>query len=390
MLAILLDAIKTREDQPSKDRLALTPIVGECEELDRVTARGYVSLRVCGVSGCAAFGCCTALNCFRAFALRIQALTAFGGFSRLVGCFCLFPLSAHCEQLRVSLFLRPVLLLVVEYLFVAPLAGAARGGGVGLVCEGVGLALAGLHVEGEGAHRQGRRSFVSVVLMLVAAALFATGGGILVNQMWWSDHRASGVMSHNLSVWDEAHADQPKVTTVASVKHYDDPPGSASIPPEGNAYGVLHVPSWDHMRIPASSGYDQETILDNGWLGFDPQAAYPGTTGVAVGFGHRRTNGSNLFGIDRFQAGDHVIMETESAWIVFDYADSSIIEPTDVEAAYSAPSGYPSDGRYLNLVTCTSTAFGAYGNDHRHVARFVMSYWVDKSEGVPAELGGDR
>lgn len=283
-----------------------------------------------------------------------------------------------------------MLLLVVEYLFVAPLAGAACCGVGGAFCEGVGPVLAGLHVEGEGAHRQGKRSFVSVVLMLVAAALFATGGGILVNQMWWSDHRASGVMSHNLSVWDEAHADQPKVTTVASAKHYDDPPGSASIPPEGNAYGVLHVPSWGHMRIPASSGYDQETILDNGWLGFDPQAAYPGTTGVAVGFGHRRTNGSNLFGIDRFQAGDHVIMETESAWIVFDYADSSIIEPTDVEAAYSAPSGYPSDGRYLNLVTCTSTAFGAYGNDHRHVARFVMSYWVDKSEGVPAELGGDR
>ena len=102
MLAALLDAIKTREDQPSKDRLALTPIVGECEELDRVTARGYVSLRVCGASGCAAFGCCTALNCFRAFALGTQALTAFGGFSRRVGCFCLFPLSAHCEQLRVS------------------------------------------------------------------------------------------------------------------------------------------------------------------------------------------------------------------------------------------------------------------------------------------------
>lgn len=128
MLAVLLDAIKTREDQPSKDRLALTPIVGECEELDRVTARGCLSLRVCGVSGCAALGCCTALNCFRAFALRIQALTAFGGFSRLVGCFCLFPLSAHCEQLRVFFFCSPVLLLVVEYLFVAPLAGAARGG----------------------------------------------------------------------------------------------------------------------------------------------------------------------------------------------------------------------------------------------------------------------
>ena len=96
VLAVLLDAIKIREDQPSKDRLALTPVVGECEELDRVTVGGCVSLRVCGVSGCAAFSCCTALNCFRAFALGIQALAAFGGFSRLVGCFCLFPLSAHC------------------------------------------------------------------------------------------------------------------------------------------------------------------------------------------------------------------------------------------------------------------------------------------------------
>ena len=47
-LAVLLDAIETREDQPSKDRLALTPFVGECEELDRVTVRGYVSLCVCG------------------------------------------------------------------------------------------------------------------------------------------------------------------------------------------------------------------------------------------------------------------------------------------------------------------------------------------------------
>ena len=120
--------LRQEKISPSKDRLALTPIVGECKELDRVTARGYVSLRVCGVSGCAALGCCTALNCFRAFALRIQALTAFGGFSRLVGCFCLFPLSAHVEQLRVFFFLRHVLLSVVEYLFVAPLAGAARCG----------------------------------------------------------------------------------------------------------------------------------------------------------------------------------------------------------------------------------------------------------------------
>ncbi len=55
---------------------------------------------------------------------------------------------------------------------------------------------------------------------------------------------------------------------------------------------MLHVPSWDHMRIPASSGYDQETILDNGWLGFDPQAAYPGATGVAVGWVTVATNGN--------------------------------------------------------------------------------------------------
>lgn len=253
-----------------------------------------------------------------------------------------------------------------------------------------GVCMPGLHAPGGGAHRRRGRSRLSVFLMALAAVLFMAGGGMIVNQLWWSDHRATGIMSHNLSVWDETHADQPKVTTVASVKRYDDPAGSSAVPPEGSAYGVLHVPSWDHMRIPASSGYDQKTILDNGWLGFDPQSAYPGTSGVAVGFGHRRTNGSNLFGIDRFQAGDHVIMETESAWIVFDYADSSIIEPTDVEAAYSAPSGYPHDGRYLNLVTCTSTTFGAYGNDHRHVARFVMSYWADKSDGVPAELGGDR
>lgn len=125
--------LRQEKISPSKDRLALTPIVGECKELDRVTVRGCVSLRVCGVSGCAAFGCCTALNCFRAFALGIQALTAFGGFSRLVGCFCLFPLSAHVEQLRVSFFCSPVLLLVVDYLFVAPLSGAARGG-VGGAC----------------------------------------------------------------------------------------------------------------------------------------------------------------------------------------------------------------------------------------------------------------
>ena len=120
--------LRQEKISPSKDGLALTPIVGECEELDRVTVRGCVSLRVCGASGCAALGCCTALNCFRAFALGIQALTAFGGFSRLVGCFCLFPLSAHVEQLRVFFFLRHVLLSVVEYLFVAPLAGAARCG----------------------------------------------------------------------------------------------------------------------------------------------------------------------------------------------------------------------------------------------------------------------
>lgn len=55
------------------------------------------------------------------------------GFSSLLLVVLLVSFECPLEQLRVSLFLRPVLLLVVEYLFVAPLAGAARGG-VGGAC----------------------------------------------------------------------------------------------------------------------------------------------------------------------------------------------------------------------------------------------------------------
>lgn len=128
MLAVLLDAIETREDQPSKDRLALTPIVGECEELDRVTVRGCVSLRVCGASGCAAFWLLHRPQLFSCVCARDTGINSLWRVLSSCWLFCLFPLSAHVEQLRVFFFLWPVLLLVVEYLFVAPLAGAARGG----------------------------------------------------------------------------------------------------------------------------------------------------------------------------------------------------------------------------------------------------------------------
>ncbi len=105
------------------------------------------------------------------------------------------------------------------------------------------------------------------------------------------------------------------------------------------------------MRIPASSGSRSETILDNWVAGFRPASPRTPAPGVARWFwSSARTE--QPVGIDRFQAGDHVIDCVR-------LRGRGIIEPTDVEAAYSAPSGYPSDGRYLNLVTCTSTAFGA-------------------------------
>lgn len=230
-----------------------------------------------------------------------------------------------------------------------------------------------------------KRKWGSRLLSAFAVLCMAGGAGLL----WWNEYGLEGEAPANiasyLEQWDAEHGDAPESTDVPPVRNYDDPQGSDDRPEYGTMYGVLHVPSWNHMRIPTFRGSDQAD-LDKGWLGIDEDSPYPGRTGVSVGFGHRRTNGSNLRRIDELEPGDHVILETDSAYIVFDHVETEMILPTDVEKAYSRPSGRPEDGRYLNLVTCTSAQWGAYGNDHRYVARFQMNYWVSKSDGVAPEL----
>lgn len=166
-------------------------------------------------------------------------------------------------------------------------------------------------------------------------------------------------------------------------RHRTDAPPPVGDVPIGEVYGVLHVPTWQWMRMPIAQGVEQ-WILDKGYAGHYPQTAQAGEIGNFSLAGHRRTYGNNFRQIDRLRRGDRLIVETAKAYIVYGVESHEIVWPTDVQVVAPVPDrpGVTPTERWMTLTTCHPE----YGNTQRYIVHAKFRYWTAKSDGVPDEL----
>lgn len=215
---------------------------------------------------------------------------------------------------------------------------------------------------------------------LICAGVLLMGYAAWMN--WGTDIGVPQKMTSAVQAFQETSPSSPSTQPESSDIRTDAPP-SPRDKKVGEAIGVLHVPSWG-MEIPVIEG-STPYILDQGNAGHYEGTAGAGEVGNFALAGHRRTYGHNFRHLDMIGAGDVVVMETEDAWLIYEWRSSDVVDPKDVAVIYPVPNepiGTTPTERLLTMTTC----WPEYGNSERLVAHFVLDHWVPKSAGTPTEI----
>ena len=160
-----------------------------------------------------------------------------------------------------------------------------------------------------------------------------------------------------------------------------DPPSERWNASEDELLGYLRVPSWgDDFRLPIIEGVGQR-VLDRMGAGHYPDSAWAGETGNMVLAGHAVYTA--MAHVGDLKAGDLVFVEGVDHWYEYRVgADPHIVDETDLSILAQG------SGRTLTMFTCWP-AMAATHQTHRMVAVAEFVGWIDKDDGVPAELAED-
>ena len=227
-------------------------------------------------------------------------------------------------------------------------------------------------------------NIVGVVGELLITFAFIVGL-FSVWQLYWTTYEVSGQVSQTIASYEDSH--QPAKRTLGEVRT-DDPPEFTREVGDGEVYGLIHVPTWDWMKIPLAEG-TTSYVLDQGWAGHYDMTTQPGGVGNFSVAGHRRTYGNNFRWIDRLTQGDKVVVEVDDRYLVYSMVSSEIIDATDpTQMRVVAPviddlswSETPTE-RWMTMTTCHPE----YGNWQRYIVHLKFESWTPKDTGVPAEL----
>ncbi len=236
--------------------------------------------------------------------------------------------------------------------------------------------------------QEGSRGGIGVAALGVLGELLITVAVVLglfvFWQLYWTDWQTEGGRDQAVQQFEQEH---PVAGPVLGERRTDAPP-VPDTPADGGVYGVLHVPSWDWMRIPLAEG-TADTVLDQGYAGHYATTAQVGDVGNFSVAAHRRTYASNFRHIDRLAPGDTVVMETAAAYVVYtvdsheiveadDPTNNRVIAPVIGDASFSQ---IPTE-RWMTMTTCHPE----YGNSQRYIVHLRFDSWTPKDTGLPQEL----
>ncbi len=140
----------------------------------------------------------------------------------------------------------------------------------------------------------------------------------------------------------------------------------------GDIFAKIRIPRFgdDYVRNIAE-GTSVTKVLNTVGIGHYVGTAMPGEVGNFALAGHRSGNGGPMRNIDKFQAGDQVIVETTTDTYNYRYLESAIVKPDALGVIAEVPEGLSSamvNGKYLTLTTCTPI----YVNTERYIAWFEL------------------
>lgn len=127
--------------------------------------------------------------------------------------------------------------------------------------------------------------------------------------------------------------------------------------------------------------------MDYGSFGHYPDTAFPGEVGNFATAAHRQTYGAPMRAVEDLQIGDSMIVETADAYLVYKVTESYVVWPEESDVVAPVPrepEAAPTE-RILTVTTCHPP----FVSNQRWVIHATLDHWVDRTDGLPAELIGE-
>ncbi|MFG2573525.1 class E sortase [Streptomyces sp. NPDC048481] len=197
--------------------------------------------------------------------------------------------------------------------------------------------------------QRARRPSAAVVASRAVGEVFITTGVLMLlfvtYQLWWTNVRAHAQADREASSLQDDWASGK---------------GAPGVFSPGQGFAILHIPRLD-VVVPIAEGVSNKKVLDKGMVGHYGEGALTtampdaktGNFGLA---GHRNTHGEPFRYINRLQAGDDIVVETQNEYFVYKMASSlPVTSPDNTSVLDPVPpgSGFTGPGRYITLTTCT-------------------------------------
>lgn len=231
-----------------------------------------------------------------------------------------------------------------------------------------------------------RRGFFAGLIGIIGELMITAGvllGLFVVWQLWWTDVEANAFQETVLEEFRSSE-DFVEAPVQAATERTDAPPIPAAVG-EGERMATMHIPRLGvgYERVIAG-GVGMDATLNQGYIGHYPETQRPGEIGNFATAAHRQSYGAPYKEIEQIVEGDSLIVETNDAYIVYRVTSHEIVQPHQIEVIAPVPNepGVMPTERMITLTTCHPLFSAA----QRWITYGEFDYWVDKSEGMPAEM----
>ena len=256
------------------------------------------------------------------------------------------------------------------------------------------------------AKNRGFRHWLGVLLLTAGLVIAGVWGWNTFGTTWWVRYQQRGMIAE----FAEALPTASSVLVDPEVLYRD---FELNPPPEidfdaldvGETFGILTVPTWQdqvgvwdeairNRTLVKQGGFtDAQTnrILNTGAAAHYTETAGPGEIGNFSISAHRRSFGDNFLLLPELVEGDWVLLETPTAWFVYQvFGEGEIVLPTDTHVIDPDPfSPVNEDGtqnptrRLMTMTTCTLPNGSPWGNSHRWVTHAELYGWMPRTAGIP-------
>jgi sortase A len=175
---------------------------------------------------------------------------------------------------------------------------------------------------------------------------------------------------------------QPSATAKAEQK-FVDPDDANTL---ADIFGRIYIPRIDekYVRLVAE-GTRWHPVLNEIGIGHYTKTQMPGEVGNFAVAAHRGGFGGAFRDIHRIKPGDHVYVETSEAWYDYEYRQSVIVKPEQIDVINKVPVGMDGaheGGKYMTLTSCEPI----YVNTERIIVWLELVDTRSKNEGPFKEI----